>query len=152
MEAMYKKIIWLILTAAWCLFIFFQSGKPAMESSRQSLFITDLLNRMEIIVPSESKLLVTETVIRKTAHFLEYFVLGILFFNCIYARKLRSTFLYSMLAGVLYAELDEIHQYFVPGRAMLLTDVGIDSAGVLAGILLMAILVKRRSGVNAQQL
>ena len=37
---------------------------------------------------------------------------------------------------ILYAASDEFHQLFVPGRAGLVTDVCIDSAGALLGILL----------------
>lgn len=37
---------------------------------------------------------------------------------------------------ILYAASDELHQLFVPGRAGLITDVCIDSAGALLGILL----------------
>ena len=37
---------------------------------------------------------------------------------------------------ILYAASDEFHQLFVPGRAGLITDVCIDSAGALLGILL----------------
>ena len=32
---------------------------------------------------------------------------------------------------MLYAVSDELHQYVVPGRAMLLSDVGIDALGFL---------------------
>ena len=43
-------------------------------------------------------------------------------------------FLASLLAAALctlYAMSDELHQYFVPDRAMLLSDVGIDAMGFL---------------------
>ena len=39
--------------------------------------------------------------------------------------------------GILYACIDELHQYFVPGRACQIRDVCIDTAGVLAGVLLV---------------
>lgn len=39
-----------------------------------------------------------------------------------------------LLIGFLYAVSDEIHQYFVPGRAMQARDVLIDTSGVLLGI------------------
>ncbi len=40
----------------------------------------------------------------------------------------------ALIIGFLYAVSDEIHQYFVPGRAMQTRDVLIDTAGVLLGI------------------
>ena len=42
----------------------------------------------------------------------------------------------ALLIAVLYAASDEFHQSFVPGRSCMLGDVGIDSLGALAGILL----------------
>lgn len=40
-----------------------------------------------------------------------------------------------------YAVLDEIHQYFIPGRAMSAVDVCIDSAGALIGIIIVRVIV-----------
>ena len=37
-----------------------------------------------------------------------------------------------------YAATDEIHQLFVPGRSGQVSDVLLDSAGVLAGLLVLA--------------
>ena len=42
--------------------------------------------------------------------------------------------LWSLAIGVIYAVSDEIHQYFVPGRSMQISDIVIDSFGVLSGI------------------
>ena len=36
--------------------------------------------------------------------------------------------------GVLYAASDEFHQYFIPDRTAAISDVGIDSLGVVVGI------------------
>ena len=46
-----------------------------------------------------------------------------------------------MLVGVLYAASDEFHQSFVPGRSPSIVDVGIDSLGVLTGILAVLIII-----------
>lgn len=65
--------------------------------------------------------------IRKSAHFTEYGILGLL---------LRRTGLhvFSIIAFLVgYASLDELHQSFIPGRSAALTDVGIDTAGGLTG-------------------
>ena len=48
----------------------------------------------------------------------------------------------SLLFGAFYASTDELHQYFVPGRSARLFDVGIDTLGVLTGVL--AYLVVRK--------
>ena len=55
----------------------------------------------------------------------------------------------ALLAAALYAASDEIHQSFVPGRGPAVTDVLLDSAGALCGILFIWLLVQavlRRRG------
>ena len=47
---------------------------------------------------------------------------------------LRKPALPAFIIGFFYAVSDEIHQYFVPGRAMQARDVLIDTAGVFLGI------------------
>ena len=49
---------------------------------------------------------------------------------------------YSLIIGVIYAISDEIHQCFTPGRGPLVTDVIIDTMGVLLGILLVVLVIK----------
>ncbi len=82
-------------------------------------------------------------VIRKTAHFSIYTALGLLSSLATGKRKLISP----KSAGVivfcfLYACSDELHQYFVPGRACMFTDVLIDTCGSITGLLISAILMK----------
>lgn len=74
--------------------------------------------------------------IRKTAHFTEYFVLAITVAFPLYVYKIRGIFL-PLTGGVfcvLFAFLDEYHQSFVAGRGPSLRDVGIDSLGAFLGI------------------
>lgn len=72
-------------------------------------------------------------VIRKTAHFTEFFVLGLLsFWACRRGREPRwraSWMLQTLALAVVYALLDEAHQAFVPNRTSSLADSGIDSVG-----------------------
>jgi len=72
---------------------------------------------------------VWDTLLRKLAHMAEFAILGLLL-----ARALPE--LPAFAAGVAYAALDELHQHFVPGRAGMLLDVGIDAVGLLLGVLL----------------
>jgi hypothetical protein len=71
-----------------------------------------------------------DTLLRKSAHFAEYAVLGFLLLRAVRLRVAALT------AGVAYAISDEIHQYFVPGRYASAWDVLLDSGGVLLGVLL----------------
>ena len=54
---------------------------------------------------------------------------------------LRFPKLVSQLIGTAYAASDELHQKLVSGREAALSDVLLDSAGVLFGILMMALLL-----------
>lgn len=49
---------------------------------------------------------------------------------------------FSLIIGIVYASSDEIHQCFTPGRGPLLTDVIIDTMGILLGILLIMLVLK----------
>ncbi len=88
--------------------------------------------------------------VRKAAHFTEFAALGAAVFVHVALtdrakrgslRMLRAA-LIALPFSVLYAASDEVHQLFVAGRAGAFTDVLIDSAGALSGILL-AVLVFR---------
>jgi VanZ family protein len=80
-------------------------------------------------------------VIRKTAHFTEFFVLGSLaFWACRRARapRWRVAWMGQALAlAMVYALLDEAHQAFVPNRTASLLDSGIDSLGAVASQLII---------------
>ena len=69
-----------------------------------------------------------DLVLRKLAHTAEYAILGALLL-----RASRSVPL-AVVAGVLYAVSDELHQHFVPGRQGSPLDVLIDAAGVAIGV------------------
>ena len=56
----------------------------------------------------------------------------------------------SLLFGVFYASTDELHQYFVPGRSARLFDVGIDTLGVLTGILAYLVIRKLIKNIDIQ--
>lgn len=77
--------------------------------------------------------------VRKGAHMTEYFLLAIAVSFPLYVYGVRGILL-MLLAGLIcvgYACGDEYHQSFVSGRSPSFRDVGIDSIGVFAGILLV---------------
>ena len=59
-----------------------------------------------------------------------------------YKIKNKKQICISLIIGILYATSDEIHQIFTPGRGPQITDVIIDSMGVILGILLVMLLLK----------
>lgn len=84
-------------------------------------------------VPSlDSGLGVWDTVLRKIAHVGEYAVLGALLYRAV--RREPA----AIVLGSLYAVTDEVHQLFVTGRHGSPVDWLIDTAGVVAGVLLLS--------------
>jgi VanZ family protein len=99
-------------------------------------------------------------IIRKCAHFTEYFVLSLLILRAIRAGRPGSRFAWALAAVAIvacYASLDELHQYFVPGRTAAVGDVLIDTSGGIAAQLVVALLMvwghvrdkrKEKSGIQ----
>jgi VanZ family protein len=89
------------------------------------------------------------SVIRKTAHFNEFFVLGCLtYWACRRGRapRWRSAWAWQALGlALVYALLDEAHQAFVPNRTSSLVDSGIDTFGAASsqGVVYLRCLIAR---------
>lgn len=79
--------------------------------------------------------------LRKLAHFTEFCTLGMCFW-WLFRMLLRRRFWPALGAGFLVACMDETIQMFVPGRGPGIKDVGIDTAGVLAGIVFIICISK----------
>ena len=76
-------------------------------------------------------------VIRKTAHFIEYFILYFLYQYGLLKSTHLSSYKIKMLAllfAIVYAVTDEVHQLTVIGREGRLRDVIIDSLGASLGL------------------
>ena len=134
---MTKNKISLLLVILWMIFIFVMSSFDATSSSNQSNFIVDIIT--SIINIKDTGLL--SLIIRKLAHFIEYFILGILVINFItrYDKKI----IIAILLCIIYATSDEIHQIFVPGRSCQIIDIMIDSLGSIMGIYLYKLITKK---------
>ena len=84
--------------------------------------------------------------VRKTGHFGEYGMLGILVTGFLLTfegiRKLQKRYivLFATLWCMLYAATDEVHQLFVKGRSAEIIDVFVDAfGGFLAAVILVTI-------------
>jgi len=78
--------------------------------------------------------------VRKVAHFSEYFCVGLLAYSLIllwWKGKVWSGRALIVMQLLLSASLDEIHQYFVPGRYAAVKDVLIDCAGGITGMVMI---------------
>lgn len=140
----------LCLVALWMVYIFSFSAAPADVSSEDSSDVTEKVVRVYEkdydILPEEKQKTVFATVeakVRKAAHLFLYTVLGALVcvscFLCPETDKLKYAIGYCVCA--LYSTSDEIHQFFSPGRAALVKDVFIDSAGAAIGMILVLLVL-----------
>lgn len=124
----------LALTIALCVVIFILSSKTADESSLQSGGLIELIAKIFGVE-------FTDFVIRKFAHASEFALLGFVSAATVGVYTLDVKKLYiSAIFSVLYAVSDEIHQIFVEGRACQFRDVCIDTAGVLIGAAIVAVI------------
>jgi VanZ family protein len=116
---------------AWMAVISLFSTEP-FSASNTNRYIDPLLR---FFFPNlrQADFLFAHTVIRKTAHLAEFFILGsLLYWACRRGRwpRWRAVWMLQALAvAVLYSLIDEFHQAFVPNRTPSLADSGVDSLG-----------------------
>ncbi|WP_368489445.1 VanZ family protein [Clostridium sp. BJN0013] len=139
-----KKIKW-SLVIIWMVVIFIFSNETATISNEKSGFFIYLIQVLGLdLNASFGKL--SNFVIRKVSHFLEYFILAILLFNIIKGKfKIKKVFIISIIIVFLYACSDEIHQIFIPGRTARIKDIFIDTAGGSVGLLVGYFINKKNS-------
>ncbi len=138
------KTISFVLLILWMVIVFLFSAQDATASSKVSGGLTETV--LEILKVPEEHMENAETLIRKLAHFSIYAIGGVITIWHIGTYKISTpkAVLLSQTFGILYATTDEIHQYFVPGRACQLRDVTIDALGVATGIVAVLIIKKMR--------
>lgn len=129
--------IWLIVLNL--AFIWGNSLLPREVSSAFSKMVGVFLNRFtpESLNVAEGE---GQGILRKIARFTEFCTLGMLLSWLVrmVGSKKWEYCLIPLIAGAFAATLDEIIQIFVPGRGPQLRDVGIDTLGVILGILLLS--------------
>ena len=138
------RVLFTLALAGCIWFIFSNSMAVADVSSVSSGRVLQLLQAVlrRLGHPALAQRL-TMHIVRKMAHFCEYTLEGFLLMLCmrVYTRRYVRHISVPMLGGVLTALTDETIQIFSPGRSSQVTDVWLDSAGVLAGILTALVLM-----------
>ena len=84
----------------------------------------------------------TEFLIRKLSHF-SIFLLLSFFATRLSSLYVKNFFIVGLIASILYAASDEIHQSFTADRTPLVQDVVIDSVGAFVGACLFLIIYKK---------
>lgn len=142
-ENMIKKIIKLLLILVWMGVIFsFSSDNGAASENKSNTIIMKVykvINKEKISKKEEQKIIDKYVLlVRKSAHFLEYAILGLLVISFINEFKQISikSILIAILVCILYATSDEIHQLFSSGRSARIFDVIIDTLGSSTSIII----------------
>ena len=154
-KAWLRLMLWLAVLATAGM-IFWFSAQNGAASSQLSGGITEKV--VEAVEPDYDSLPEPEQqtlfdavqfAVRKSAHFSEYALLGLLLRLLCASYALRRGGLVAWLCGTGYAATDELHQWFVAARSAMWQDVCLDSSGVLAGVLLatgiLALIAYRRN-------
>ena len=154
-----RIILIMALIVTFCI-IFGFSNQDSKTSGGMSQKITDFVikfipsiqqteeNQKEEIIDR------IESVIRKIAHFSIYTLVGFLLMSLMGTYKMKEIDQIgtSLIIGVIYASTDEIHQAFIPGRGPQITDVMLDSLGVLTGIFIAILLLEIFRKINNNRL
>jgi len=153
------KVFHSMLLVIWMIVIFsFSQANGDVSAKTSDLVTTAVVNvtvkTNEISHDEYKKKLINSTfLIRKSAHFMEYMLLGILILLLLndYGKLNKRMIISALLFCILYACSDEVHQLFIDGRSSRMLDVAIDSAGSLLGIIIYCIiknaLLKKRSAL-----
>ena len=142
MKKIILRTILLILIILTCLIIFEFSGQNANDSKKVSGKITEKIVSVYYNVKLDKNRV--ESIVRKIAHYSIYTLLGIeiMSFISTFTIKEFDRISFALIAGMIYAMIDEIHQAFVPGRGALITDVMLDTLGVITGIFISLLIIK----------
>lgn len=122
---MNKKKKRLLVLIVWLVIIFIFSSQDGVESKKLSMQVTS-------VITGSNFSLWFHAFVRKLAHIFLYFVLALLIdlnTELYFKKHIIVSIIFLVICGI----LDEVHQYFVPGRAFLFIDIIIDSlSGIVA--------------------
>ena len=137
---------WLALTIIMVALIWGNSLVPGTGSSGLSLSVMETVHGTlrALGLPYEW---LTNFIVRKTAHFTEYAVLGVLASQARDPQHAASprAIGFAALVCVLVPSIDETIQLFVSGRTGQVTDVLLDCCGAATGILVRSLVVRLRT-------
>lgn len=132
-----RMILCVALLVLLLAFIWGNSLLPGQESGDLSGFVGRIFSAIFPFLDLTSG--VGSFLLRKCAHFSEFAALGVVLcwlFGMTQENPWRAG-LFPVFCGAIAAIIDENLQRFSPGRYCSIVDVGIDSAGVLTGVVLL---------------
>lgn len=108
------------------LVIFLFSHQPQSGQATYSI-----IEKIFPILKESNQIELINFIIRKCAHFTEYFILTLLMYSLLkeYIIEEKKRYIISIIFCIIYATIDEFHQLFVLGRTASIRDCIIDSLG-----------------------
>jgi len=144
-----KTRIYITMTLIWIAVIFSFSLQPGDTSSQISagfgkwlmeVFLSGFIADVEFIPIEQLERM--HFLLRKCAHFSEYFILGVLVEKSLQQLVICRKVWLGLPICVLVASIDETIQRFVSGRSGQLPDILLDSVGALCGISFLLLIGK----------
>lgn len=140
-----KKIFLTTILAVLSIIIFMFSNQAGSSSINTSdKFASKVIDKVyevanKEITPKEKKKLIIKTrfIVRKIAHFTLYFTLGLIVYLLLLSHNVKHSVILSIIICFLFGCVDEIHQYFVPGRTARVYDCIVDTLGSMTSIYLV---------------
>ena len=136
----------------------FSNQTASKSQSTSDKVASDIVDVVETVTKNEIKKDKKENIIentrflvRKTAHFTLYFILGIIVYLLFTSYGVKKILFYSILFCFLYSCSDEIHQLFIFGRSGELRDVLIDFIGSLLGVMIAYKFYKRKNDCHERE-
>lgn len=153
---MRKKYLWILIVIIYILFIYSNSMKVANVSSEDSGRILGIIHGL-LSTFGVRAFWLTEHVLRKMGHFMEYTLLGILLYRCLRSIGLsgEKRWFIHIIIGYMVPFLDETIQLFVEGRSGQISDVWLDCAGIAFGTLFAGgvfLICKRTEKLHVEKL
>jgi len=135
-------IIWFVISLLVAIGIFISSSIEGGDSNYASMGIAYSLQR---VIPFSVETI--NFIVRKGTHFVVFFVLGfcVAYSLKFHVQKHLKLLLLAWGIAAVYGVLDEIHQYFVPGREMALLDMVINAVGAFLGAGVVVWVLKKRA-------
>jgi len=153
-----KKII-IFMCLFWMGFIFYMSSNNGEISHKKSTAMVNLIENVQKDLETKSENKITDKkpeenkstskvqqikenkldyIVRKNAHGFMYMILAVLVSVLLFSFNKRGKYAINHILFIclFYAVTDEFHQSFVPGRTSLVSDVLVDFAGAIAGLMI----------------
>lgn len=161
-EKTYKRIagsvLWWLGVILCLAVIFFFSQQDGFESHGLS---RGIIRGIKVNFPALSFITEAEafrslnynSILRKAAHFIEYFILYLLLHRAMEVLKLRKSknSILALMLCITVASIDELNQSFVPGRSPLVKDIFVDTIGAFSAAIFSTIWEIRSKNPNPDE-